>query len=201
CSHKDPKVNTRLAVYCASIYGDTVTVHRGKLHDYLGVNFDYGAQEGKVEILMIEYLQSLIKDFEKIEDLGTPSSTPTVEQLFQVQDKTDQNYAPLPEEKAVAFHRFTAKLLFMSNRARRDAQTPVSFMTSFVKKPNLDYWGKLRRSQVFKRTGQWNDEHGRGGIISGISKIKLNAGRSTVTELYGTHDYLGNYLVLVFHRS
>ena len=145
CSHKDPKVNTRLAVYCASIYGDTVTVHRGKIHDYLGVNFDYGAQEGKVEISMIEYLHNIIEDFEKIEDLGTPSSTPAIEQLFEVRDESDAGYEPLPEEKAVAFHRFTAKLLFMSNRSRRDVQTPVSFMTSRVKKPDLDDWGKLRR--------------------------------------------------------
>ncbi|KAL7529979.1 hypothetical protein ACHAWF_003180 [Thalassiosira exigua] len=31
---------------------------------------------------------------------------------------------------------------------------------------------------------------GEGAIISGSSKIKSNTGSSTVTELYGTHDYL-----------
>ncbi|KAL7545139.1 hypothetical protein ACHAWF_008493 [Thalassiosira exigua] len=72
CSHKDPKVNTRLAAYCASIYGDTVTVHRGKLNYYLGINIDYGAQKGKVEIFMMEYPRNILEDFREDRGIGSP---------------------------------------------------------------------------------------------------------------------------------
>lgn len=43
------------------------------------------------------------------------------------------------------FHSFTASLLFLSQRARRDIQTAVSFLTTRVKRPDEDDWLKLRR--------------------------------------------------------
>ena len=36
-------------------------------------------------------------------------------------------------------------ITFPSQRARRDIQTPVAFLTTRVKKPDEDDWGKLRR--------------------------------------------------------
>jgi hypothetical protein len=41
-----------------------------------------------------------------------------------------------------------AQLLFMSSRARRDIQTAVAFLTTRVKRPDKDNWGKLK--QVLK---------------------------------------------------
>ena len=38
-----------------------------------------------------------------------------------------------------------AQLLFLSCRARRDIQTAVSFLTTRVKAPDEDDWGKLKR--------------------------------------------------------
>ncbi|KAL7554681.1 hypothetical protein ACHAWF_018950 [Thalassiosira exigua] len=170
CSHNDPKVNTMLVVYCVLIYWETVMVHRGKVRDYLGVNFDYGTQKRKVEIFMIDCLHNLPEYFKKIEELGAPTATPVVEQLFQVWDEADRNYAPLPEEKAVVFHRFTAKLLFMSNRARCDVQTAVSYMTSRVKKPDLDNWGKQRRCLKYLKGMKQMKLTFLSGIISGKDK-------------------------------
>ena len=37
-------------------------------------------------------------------------------------------------------------MLFLSSRARRDIQTAVSFLTTRVKKPYEDNWGKLKRA-------------------------------------------------------
>ena len=37
-----------------------------------------------------------------------------------------------------------AQLLFVAPRARRDIQLPVAFLTTRVKKPDEDDWGKLR---------------------------------------------------------
>ena len=38
-----------------------------------------------------------------------------------------------------------AQLLFLSARARRDIQLPVAFLTTRVKEPDEDDWGKLKR--------------------------------------------------------
>ena len=38
-----------------------------------------------------------------------------------------------------------AQLLFMATRARRDIQTAVAFLTTRVKAPDKDDWGKLKR--------------------------------------------------------
>ncbi len=38
-----------------------------------------------------------------------------------------------------------AQLLFMETRARRDIETAVAFLTTRVKTPDEDDWGKLKR--------------------------------------------------------
>ena len=40
CSHIDPVVNTELALYLSDKYGDGIAVHRGDVHDYLGMDFN-----------------------------------------------------------------------------------------------------------------------------------------------------------------
>jgi hypothetical protein len=47
--------------------------------------------------------------------------------------------------KAQLFHRFVAKLVFVQARARRDLAVATSFLTTRVKSPDEDDWGKLRR--------------------------------------------------------
>ncbi len=44
---------------------------------------------------------------------------------------------------AEVFHRTVYQLLFAANRARHDIQTAVSFLTTGVKAPDQDDWGKL----------------------------------------------------------
>jgi hypothetical protein len=51
----------------------------------------------------------------------------------------------LNEELADAFHHTVYQLLFAANRARHDIQTAVSFLTTRVKAPDEDDWGKLVR--------------------------------------------------------
>ena len=43
------------------------------------------------------------------------------------------------------FHHAVVQLLFISNISRREINTEVSFITSRVKKPDEDNWGKLKR--------------------------------------------------------
>jgi hypothetical protein len=46
---------------------------------------------------------------------------------------------------ADAFHHTVYQLLFAANRARRDIQTAVSFLTTRVQSPDEDDWEKLKR--------------------------------------------------------
>jgi hypothetical protein len=69
-------------------------------------------------------------------------STPAGDRLFQVRPPTEATF--LSEEQARAFHHTNAQLLFLS-RVRRDIQTTVVFLTTHVKRPDNDDWGKLRR--------------------------------------------------------
>jgi hypothetical protein len=69
------------------------------------------------------------------------SSTPAVDHLFNVCPTTKSKL--LPEEQACAFHHTVVQLLFLS-RGRRAIQTTIAFLTTHVKHPDEDNWGKLR---------------------------------------------------------
>jgi len=51
----------------------------------------------------------------------------------------------IPEEQVRIFHHTVAQLLFLSGRARPDIKTAVAFLTTRVKEPDEDDWGKLKR--------------------------------------------------------
>ena len=57
----------------------------------------------------------------------------------------NENGRKLGEDQSDAFHHTVYQLLFAANRARRDIQTAVSFLTTRVKAPDEDDWGKLKR--------------------------------------------------------
>ena len=103
------------------------------MHDYLGVDMDYSSK-GKVRVSMIKYLSNILDGFSK--ELGKPVSDPAADHLFQIRDEKEAKY--LSEEKDRDFHHVVAQLLFLANRARRDIQTAVAFLTTRVKKPHED---------------------------------------------------------------
>ena len=47
------------------------------------------------------------------------------------------------------FHRTTDQLLFLCKRERTDVKTLVSFLTTRVKEPDVDSWGKLRHGIMY----------------------------------------------------
>ena len=61
----DPAEITKFANYLDIIYGEKLTVHRGKVHNYLGMDLDY-SKKGKVGIGMIRYLSNILTGFWKI---------------------------------------------------------------------------------------------------------------------------------------
>jgi hypothetical protein len=140
--HEDPAVVSHFLWWLTQCY-DTddkkLNVVRGPKHDYLGMNLDFSSP-GKVKIDMKQYITKVIANFpEKITGV---QATPTGDHLFQIRPDTETR--SLPEEQARAFHHSTAQLLFLS-RVRCDIQTPVAFLTTHVKRPDEDNWGKLKR--------------------------------------------------------
>jgi hypothetical protein len=89
-------------------------------------------------------LKNVINDFPEL--IKGRAATPAHDKLFVIRDESEAR--KLNEEQALAFHHTVAQLLFMATRARRDIQTAVAFLTTRVKSPDKDDWGKLK--QVLK---------------------------------------------------
>jgi hypothetical protein len=199
-----------------------MATHRGKVHDYLGMIFDFSAK-GKVMVTMVEYIKDIIKDFPK-EITGTKTS-PAADHLFMVRDLS--LVKALPEEQVMAFHRATAQLLFLSARAWRDIQPATAFLTTQVRLPNKDDWGKVKRvlgylkgtlhmplilsADLLTLSQWWVDaayavhdncqghtgagmSFGQGMALSYSWKQKMNTKSSTEAELVGVDNLLGYIL-------
>ena len=54
-SHKDPFEVTKFSTYLAGIYGEKMTVTRGIVHEYLGMDLDL-SEQGNAKISMIKYI-------------------------------------------------------------------------------------------------------------------------------------------------
>jgi hypothetical protein len=117
---------------------------RGNVHDYLGMKLDF-SENGKVQVLMQEYIQEMLDNLPA--DMSGEAATPAGPHLFTVNDKCEK----LDEADSDMFHHNTAKLLFLSRRARPDIQTAVAFLTTRVKAPDKDDYKKLRRCMQYLR--------------------------------------------------
>ena len=62
-------------------YGEKVAAHTGKVHDYLGMIFDY-THDGKVMINKIKYIKLIIDEFP--EEIKRTRATPAEDYLFTV---------------------------------------------------------------------------------------------------------------------
>ena len=214
-SHVNSKVNDKFAEWLNKAYGKHKPVEptRGKIHEYLGMTFDFNVK-GKVKIGMIDYVKSMIEDFP--EEILKSASTPASEKLF---DKGQGGL--LNKSKKEAYHNTVAKGLFLCKRARPDIQLTIASMTTRVLTPNESDWLKVKRLlQYLKgtmkkvltlsidnlRVIKWYVDvsfavhpdfkshtgatmvMGSGGIISMSRKQKLNTRSSTEAELVGADD-------------
>ena len=131
---------TKLSCYLMKIYGSKPTMHTGRKHNYLGVNMEF-RKDRTLGVSTIPYLKNVIAEFPEI--ILRKSPTPAADHLFKIRDEKDAK--PLEEERALAFHHTVTQLLFMATRARRDIQITGAFLTTQVKSPDEDDWGKLKR--------------------------------------------------------
>jgi hypothetical protein len=97
-----------------------MTVTRGKHHVFLGMDITFNDDDGTVTILMKEYLKEAIADSGM--DASKVVPTPAKKDLFTVDDGSEQ----LDKQQGDIFHSIVAKLLFVSKRARTDAQLAIA---------------------------------------------------------------------------
>ena len=140
-SHKDEATVTAFAIKVLELYGPKNTISRGTVHDYLGMDLDFGTEPGTLIMSMIKYLQKIIDEFPEV--LKGTRVNPGGDWLFKI--RGDEGQEILTEEMARQFHHTTAQLLFLCKRARPDIETLVLFLTTRVKSPDTDDWKKLKQ--------------------------------------------------------
>jgi hypothetical protein len=69
------------------------------------------------------------------------TATPTANHLFQI----NENPIPLETDEAEVYVHIVMQLLYLSQRARPDIRTAVSFLCGRLTKPDQDYYKKLTR--------------------------------------------------------
>jgi hypothetical protein len=191
-----------------------LTVHRGKIHDYLGMKFDF-SKEGEVFISMESYITEVLKGT-GIEDTA---DTPATAGLFEIEEDSPL----LSNIDREAFHRKVAQCLYAVTRTRPDASLPVIFLTTRVLNPTIQDQSKLNRVLkyfngtkelgIFLGLSTENDlrvicyadashgthyngkshtgiviSHGRGSILAKSMKQKIVCRSSTESELVALSD-------------
>ena len=83
-SHIDPTVNDEFAIWLNKMYGEhgPVKVHHGKIHDYLGMVFDFSTP-GKVEVNMYNYIDAMFEEFPIKFKPNQTAATPATDDLFE----------------------------------------------------------------------------------------------------------------------
>ena len=104
-SHTDSRVNDELDKWLQENYGEhgEVTIHRGKIHDYLGMQLDYSVK-GKVKVGMIEYVSEMLKHFPQTFKENEVATTPASDALFN-----EGQGRKLHQERADMYHTMVAK--------------------------------------------------------------------------------------------
>jgi hypothetical protein len=140
-SHIDTVVNDEFAKWLNKMYGKhgAVKVHHGKVHDYLGMVFDF-TTPGKVIVDMSDYVKGMLDEFPIKFKPNESAATAATDDLFS-EGTSDALSKPQAEE----FHTFVAKGLFLCKRAHPDLHTAIAVLCTRVKKPNQDDWNKLVR--------------------------------------------------------
>jgi len=124
-SHVDDTVVTNIIEKIEAKFGK-MTVTRRKHHVFLGMYITFNDDDGTVTILMKEYLKEAIADSGM--DASKVAPTPAKKDLFTVDDGSEQ----LDKRQGKSFHSIVAKLLYVSKRARTNAQLAIAFLCTRV---------------------------------------------------------------------
>lgn len=116
-----------------------ITESYGKRHEYLGMMLNFSTP-GEVEISMQEYIKLILHDAP--EDMKGVAATPAGNHLFKV----DQvNPTRLTGKQKDDFVHVVMQLLYLSQRARPDIRTAVSFLCGRLQYADADDYKKVGR--------------------------------------------------------
>ncbi len=107
-SHSSGKAISKFLCALKNIYGDNLAESKGKIHDYLGMTFNFSLQD-EVKINMTQYISKVIEAFPK--EIVRKAATPAGDHLFKAREDGQK----LNEEQADAFHHTVYQLLFVAN--------------------------------------------------------------------------------------
>jgi hypothetical protein len=140
-------------------------VHCGKTHKYLGMSLDF-SHPNQCRVTMIYYIDEIVVTCDKaLQDLSDGFNAVTKKKnvartstapddLFIVNNDTEK----LSEEGTMAFHNLAAKMLYVSKRARLDVSTPIAFLTTRVRAPDIDDWRKLSCLMEYLRVNRLSSD-------------------------------------------
>ena len=143
-SHKDPKFNDDFLKFPNDKCGqhNEAQATRGFTHDCLGMKFVF--EDGKLEVDMVACLKSVLEEFPFKFDGEKIVPSPAATDMFE-----PETGKYLETKKRELFHRTTAQALFLSERARPDAQPIVSALCARVKQPTERAFSKLVRMMKY----------------------------------------------------
>ena len=146
-SHKSEDVVTMIINALSDKFGGIMplSISRGKLHDYLGMTFNYETP-GQVMIHMYQYIHEMLKSIPDKYKEGIGSATPAPSNLYDIRDESADKVELLSEQDKNEYHTIIAQLLYLSTRARPDLQTSIAFYCTRVKNPDTDDQKKLART-------------------------------------------------------
>jgi hypothetical protein len=104
------------------------------------MDLDYSTK-GQVKIGQIRYTKKMIDEFP--EPITYSAASPATDYLYTIRNPNEAK--PLDTSRKAAFVHTVAQGIFLSKRARRDIQNAVAFLSTRVKNPDEDDWGKLKR--------------------------------------------------------
>jgi hypothetical protein len=107
-SHSSGKAISKFFRALKDIYGDILAENTGKIHDYLGMTFDFSLRD-EVKINITQYISKVIEAFP--EEIVGKAATPAGDHLFKVREDGQK----IDEEQADAFHHTVYQLLFAAN--------------------------------------------------------------------------------------
>ena len=113
-----------------------VTSKKGKLHEYLGIRWDFSIP-GQVSLSMQGYVNDIFAKYTVPKSCKVPAN----DQLFEISDSSP----PLSNSKREDFHSIVMTLHYLAKRVRPDILTAVSWCASRVLNPTEEDEAKLDR--------------------------------------------------------
>ena len=133
---------------------------------------------GKKNIFMEGYLRKVLYKFP--EEINVRVEMPAATYLFEVRSGKEQ--VMLEELRVQEFHHFISQLLFTFMICKKDIQTAVAFLMTWVRSPDEDDWKKLRHLPKYVKCTI--------RLLLILSADNLNVLKWWVDASYAAHDHM-----------